>query len=399
MLQYLHFADELKTGEKCILTGVIMTFLFGGFGDLTPLLGLFLMLIGLIILVRKIGLKKSLATPLTRPVLLFILVAILSLIKITGPLSAASMMGTLLEFSISFFAAYYLFRNKTDEFYKNMFKILLIGGALSALTGVYEKFFLNSRRLRLVLNPNILGIYMMFLFFLALSVIFRKNVKYKIGGIFLVFLFGFNLIYSLSRSAFLGAITGLFFFFSFKSKKLLIIFLIIILILPLILPVSLTSRFFKTYQDFVTGDYEQRIYIWESAYEIFKRNPIFGIGIGQFRENYKTYLSPEAPIQNRIFSHTHNIFIQIITELGIVGFLIFIYLLILLIKIIYNSLPFPDTCKGDFLLGFSAALIGFFVQEMFEFSLSSSAFTVLFGILLPWYLVLINETLFDQSAG
>ncbi len=187
----------------------------------------------------------------------------------------------------------------------------------------------------------------------------------------------------------MGAISGLIFFFSFKSKKLLICFLIILLISPLFLPVSLTSRFTETYQKFAKGDYEQRIYIWESAYKMFKKAPVFGVGIGQFRKYYKIYVSSEAP-EKRLHNHAHNIFIQIISEFGIVGFLIFIYLLTLLIKTIYNSLPFSDNYKGDLLLGFSAALTGFFVQEMFEFSISSSAFTILFCILLGWYLAIIN---------
>lgn len=389
-MQYFQFVGEFSRGEKYILTGIIMTLLFGGFGDLMPLLGLIIMLIGSLILVKNIGWREFLNTPLTAPFLLFFFLALISLVKITSLRSTGNMMGTILEITISYFASYYIFKNKSDEFHNRMLMIFIAGGTLVSFAGIYEKYFWDSRRLGLFINSNIFGIYMMLVFVIVLTLLYKKGLKYKISGFFLTFIFAFNLIYSLSRAAFLGAITGFGFFFFFKSKKLFILLLIILIFLShLFLPVSLKDRFKNTYRSLITGDYEQRIYIWKNAYEMFKENPVIGAGIGNFREKFKVY--PGAPIKKRDFSHAHNLFIHITAELGLAGLLIFLYILIIVMKMFYNSLPFSIDFKGNLSLGFSAVFSGIFVQEMFEFSLISSAMAVLISILFGWYVVLLSE--------
>jgi O-antigen ligase len=68
-----------------------------------------------------------------------------------------------------------------------------------------------------------------------------------------------------------------------------------------------------------TGSRAARIRLINQAIEVFAENPLTGIGAGQF-ENY----SGEDIIErNRA---THNVWLQVAAELGIVGFAIFAYL-------------------------------------------------------------------------
>ncbi len=65
-----------------------------------------------------------------------------------------------------------------------------------------------------------------------------------------------------------------------------------------------------------------RIWTWKSAKLMIQDYPITGIGIGQFLEKYPKY-KYEQETQN--LPHTHNNFIQILVEGGIVGLVGFLY--------------------------------------------------------------------------
>ena len=58
--------------------------------------------------------------------------------------------------------------------------------------------------------------------------------------------------------------------------------------------------------------------MWESAYEMFKDHPVFGVGIGQYASKYlNEYKSPEAKEKQ---NHCHNNFLQMLAENGVAGF-------------------------------------------------------------------------------
>jgi|GEM_PF-887704 len=75
--------------------------------------------------------------------------------------------------------------------------------------------------------------------------------------------------------------------------------------------------------------------IWKTSTEIIKGKPIFGVGLGNFQEyftqltigrvNYPEFISPLALT-------AHNLYLQVLTTLGTVGLIIFIWWLIIIIK-------------------------------------------------------------------
>lgn len=69
-----------------------------------------------------------------------------------------------------------------------------------------------------------------------------------------------------------------------------------------------------------------RIYVWKSGINIAKEYPILGIGPGEFTKYYVDY-DYINPLEEQKLPHTHNNFLQIFVESGIVGllgFLVFI---------------------------------------------------------------------------
>lgn len=78
-----------------------------------------------------------------------------------------------------------------------------------------------------------------------------------------------------------------------------------------------------------------RSLLYDYAFKLFNDTPIFGIGWREFRE-----LSGGILSSNR-GSHPHNIYLQLLTELGIVGFILFMipitYIFIKTIKLLMNA--------------------------------------------------------------
>ena len=76
---------------------------------------------------------------------------------------------------------------------------------------------------------------------------------------------------------------------------------------------------------------EEKIYIFSklhhghyvSAYNLFVEKPIFGNGVNSFRNKCKKY-----DHEFNCSTHPHNFFLQILSELGLVGSLFYIFCLL-----------------------------------------------------------------------
>ena len=73
---------------------------------------------------------------------------------------------------------------------------------------------------------------------------------------------------------------------------------------------------------------QHRSFIYTSI-ELFKDNPIFGIGANNFRSYCKDY---SFKYENNCSTHPHNIFFQILSETGSLGIILYLYFLFILLK-------------------------------------------------------------------
>lgn len=62
-----------------------------------------------------------------------------------------------------------------------------------------------------------------------------------------------------------------------------------------------------------------RFEVWTSSINMFKDHPLTGVGIGQWRTKYED--SYRLPSENQHLYHAHNNFIQLLSEVGILGLL------------------------------------------------------------------------------
>lgn len=121
-------------------------------------------------------------------------------------------------------------------------------------------------------------------------------------------------------------------------------------------------RFTYTIEGFLTGDdiTGGRTTLYKYAIELFNDNPIFGIGWRKYNELTFGLLSSTSG------SHPHNIYLQLLTELGIIGLILFV------VPIIYS---FIKTLK---LLMYLSNCIHWKIA--LQFSLFVQSFFILYGM-------------------
>jgi len=104
---------------------------------------------------------------------------------------------------------------------------------------------------------------------------------------------------------------------------------------------TLIDRFLlKSYRDDVDS-LRRRIVMIGQAWELFTEHPVFGVGVGNYRDNVqvtyerfggRTY-EPYYKILQNVYAYPHNWYLLVLAENGIVGFLILMWLLFSFLKI------------------------------------------------------------------
>ena len=129
-----------------------------------------------------------------------------------------------------------------------------------------------------------------------------------------------------SRTPIAAIVIALLVCISFKSGKFRIVtigLVAIVLILAALLPAS-REKFGGTLQRDTSAEYEgSRVYIWTRSLDIIKEHPLFGVGQGNFKEEYVKRLPPDID-ESRKHAHAHNDFLNVAAIAGIPGALFFL---------------------------------------------------------------------------
>ena len=190
---------------------------------------------------------------------------------------------------------------------------------------------ISGRAISTFENPNMLAEYLILILpFVLAMFLYTKNTGMKA-----VYLLSFAscilcVVYTWSRSAWLGAIAGLVLFFLLYSKKTLYLLFVALAALPIanfILPQTVLDRFYSI-GNLADSSNLYRVYLWKSVGRMISDFFGGGIGIGEgaFTSLYPmyTYAGMEAS------PHSHSIYLQIILELGVAGIVIFLAVMFLL---------------------------------------------------------------------
>jgi O-antigen ligase len=179
------------------------------------------------------------------------------------------------------------------------------------------------------------------------------------------------ILFTLSRSAWLSGILSLVVYFLLKKdfKMMKKVSLVLLCLIIIILPV-----FFFSYvkQTFLTKFSPQTLK-WEilsshrtasylTTWNIFKKYPVFGVGLGNYPKVHKIYKAEKASLE---FETPDNMYLRLICETGIVGILTFLGFIIFVIRRIFSNIQFyKNTMEGNLFFAFFCGIIGFLLNLM-----------------------------------
>ncbi len=266
---------------------------------------------------------------------------------------------------LCFMCGYFLCVNliRSKEWIHRCLGAVLCSAVLVALYGIYQNFFtvadttwqdtemfadIQGRVVSTLENPNVLAEYLIMILPCAVAgFLISEKVYTKLCYLFAAGILGACLIFTWSRGAWLGLLIAMMIFLLMYSKKVLVIGLFGILaipFLPFVLPQSILNRFLSIGN---LGDTSTsyRVHIWEGTLNMLGDHFLGGIGVGTgvFGEVYPRYALSgieSAP-------HAHNLYLQILVETGIVGFLLFFIFLFTFVKrnFTFFAKPLPTASR------------------------------------------------------
>ncbi|ADL51860.1 O-antigen ligase family protein [Clostridium cellulovorans] len=213
-------------------------------------------------------------------------------------------------------------------------------------------------------HPNTLAGYAVLLFFpLFFIMVNEKKKKWKIFYAVELLLLVVNIVLTFSRNSWLALVLGILILCIYYSWKFLI---------PLgiggIIALSISTIRLRLTQFVDPNINSGRIKIWTLTLKCFKEHPILGVGAGNYEAVHKSYVAryPQYDPGEQIY-HTHNVYLKMLSELGIVGFVTYVvgaFFILKKIFTVHNKLSgYYKDLMGGILISFITA---YFVINMFD---------------------------------
>lgn len=312
-------------------------------------------------------------------VIMMILVYLLATVTSFAPFKSAQIWAVYFAFMAFYFVIINTIRTKKQMF--NLLKVFALSGLLVCLYGIAQYLFgwniaqawmdeemfedIKMRIYSTLENPNVLGEYILLVLPVCIALMWTsKKIFPRIVFALFAGVLGIALILTFSRGCWLGIMAAAAVFVTFAAGKLWGLALLALPIIPMIIPDSIINRF-TSIGDMSDSSTSYRVYIWMGTILMLKDFWLSGVGPGTeaFTQVYPfySYSAIVAP-------HPHNLFLQVMTETGVLGISAFLLLLFLFFKrLIVGCQHFG---KGHpltvVIVGIGAAVIGFLLQGMFD---------------------------------
>ncbi|HOZ53330.1 MAG TPA: O-antigen ligase family protein [bacterium] len=311
--------------------------------------------------------------------------------------------------SLALFFLFSFFLSSNLLFFENRSKkirtILLAASFSASLVSVYailqffgidfltwnEPAIITKRAFSTLGQPNFLGSFILLTMILPFYFIKKDNtILIKVLGILFFCLQFLALIFSGSRGAWVGFLVGLLFFLGYlflKKKKIVLIFgglAFIVLILISFLGSNNLSQRFQSSFDFSRGGASARISLWSASIDGIKKNP-WGYGIENQKDILVNYYDVNWGTFNKVnvmFDRAHNVFLDILLEVGIIGLLLCCFFGLFIIKLLFDNIKNGKSERLSFIIFIS--LISYLVSLFLGFAtiVSATYFWMFFSIII-----------------
>lgn len=231
-------------------------------------------------------------------------------------------------------------------------------------------------------NSNNLGaFFILFIFPFIMLSIYEKEKRKRYLYIIISILCLFNIIVSYSRNAWIAFGVGCLLIVIIYNKKFIVPFSGVFLTGLLVPEISMRLAEFNDFSQNVT-----RIKLWETTLLMIKEHALLGVGVGNFSYQYDNYIKrfEELKYSDYQIFHPHNVFLQVQAELGIIGSILIISLIIFIIinikKYIHET---SSSLHKNFYRGFYISFIVFiFVMNMLDDFFSAPKIILIFIVIM-----------------
>jgi O-antigen ligase len=183
---------------------------------------------------------------------------------------------------------------------------------------------------------------------------------------------------TVTRGAYLGFAAGIIVIALVRNKKLLIPLVVLVVILIFFGPPYVESRL-RSIVDLHHPENESRVMMWTAGLKIFADHPLLGVGDIDLGELMNRYAGPGYQAQ---WGHLHNVALQLLATLGIVGFAAVVAMFVRIVVSEWRILRLvrADWFDGSVVLGSLAAFVGFQVDGITEWSFGDQEVVILFWV-------------------
>jgi len=183
------------------------------------------------------------------------------------------------------------------------------------------------------------------------------------------------LIFTFTRSSWLGFLAGFLVMALFRSKKLILGLVLALAVLALLAPAPFKERAASIFNPLHRHNI-QRVHMWRAGWEIMKSHPLTGVGDVDLAQWYEPY----RPAGAAKHGHLHNNFVMFGATLGFPGLIFFLVLsvkiLIMELKIA-RSIPGKEWLLKSTAVGGLASYVGFQVNGLFEWNFGDAEIAML----------------------
>lgn len=317
------------------------------------------------------------ATPLDIPIIFYIVLAF-CLLLINSPIMSIGIAGfrQVVQQIFWFFIVAQLISSSKNA--RWLLYITVFLGGLLGFHGIYQYITkaempsywvdrlesgITTRVFSIIGSPNILGSLMVLLIPISIAFIVseKKLIKKYLFGVITIFMCA-TLVFTSSRSAWIGFVVAMAVYFWIKDKRLIILLVLLIIIAYAFVPtIANRVNYLISPEYLISSAAGGRIARWTIGLDMLKQHPWFGLGLGQFGGA----VAQNLKIPNAFYIDSY--FLKIAVEMGLVGFTAFCLL-------IYNALAWGlravkrTTNSQDLSMaqGIFAGMVGVVVPNLVE---------------------------------
>ena len=340
-----------------------------------------LMLLAFLSFVLKLAYDENFKFTKTNLDVFIVLFALVMLISSVTSFARESSIKIFMVYFV-FMAGYFIITNTVTS-KKSLYlliSVMTLSAFFVAMYGIYQYVFgfaegttwidtemftdIETRVVSTFGNPNVLGEYLLLMIPAVCAFVWGAP---KIGNRIVNFVplaaLLLCMVFTYSRGNWLGLIAAAVIFVSFYDRRFIWFGIVLALLSPLVMPQSIVNRFLSI-GDVSDTSTSYRVYIWFGTIRMLKDYWFCGIGPGIDAFNM---IYPHYAYASIVAPHSHNLYLQIIAENGILGILVFVSMVIVLLKDVISTVS--GAKKGyakAICTALAAGVMGYLVQGAFD---------------------------------